>query len=432
MKPKDVPAAAGTEEVATGSTPRGLEPMSLEVVAGPDAGLTHMLTAGSLTLGTGAECDVRLTDPSVSRLHATVDLLAGAVMVRDLGSKNGTHYLEARIEQARVPMGGSLRLGRTTVRFSPAQSAQPLSTKEALEGLLGRSLSMRALFSRLERLGPSDVSVLLEGETGTGKEAIARALHRLSPRAKSPFVVFDCASANAETIESGLFGHVRGAFTGADTSRDGIVASVKDGTLLLDEVGELSSALQPKLLRLLEAREFTPLGDTRSRPFTGRVVASSQKSIEGLVKAGRFRSDLMFRLGATCLRVPPLRERVEDIPLLAAHFAREFTQVDVKLSKATLAAFASERWPGNVRQLRNMVERVLMTGNDEGALSDTEDKVTDASFVVARDRLLNAFERDYLESLLARHEHTTDAIAESKLSRSQFYRMLRRHQISTQ
>lgn len=430
MSDKAPPRLAGTEDVATGGVPRGLTAVTLEAIEGPGAGARHVLTAGSITVGAGSECEFRLNDGAVSRVHASMELLPGAVLVRDLKSRNGTFYLEARIEQARVPFGGSLRLGRTTLRLTPVQTAAAVSEKESLAGLIGRSLPMRAVFAQVEKLGASDSTVLLQGETGTGKEAVARAIHALSARRAQPFVVFDCASASAETIESELFGHARGAFTGAVSNREGIISTVRGGTLFLDAVSELSPALQPKLLRVLEAREYTPLGDRTPRKFEGRVLTSSQLKLDELVAAGKFRSDLMFRLAVTVVNVPPLRERVEDIPVLALHFGRELKQVDVKLSSTTLAAFQGERWPGNVRQLRNMVERVLSLGQQETEPSSAPVSEVDTSFEQARDRLLDAFERDYLLALIARHDNMTDAIRESKLSRTQFYRLLRRHKIS--
>ncbi|MBX7099496.1 MAG: sigma 54-interacting transcriptional regulator [Myxococcaceae bacterium] len=422
--------AAGTEDLGSGDGPRDLAPVLVEAIDGPGAGVRTFLAAGTVAVGTDALCELRLEDSAVSRRHATLELLPGAVMVRDLGSRNGTFYLEAKLSQGRVPVGGTLRVGRTTLRLSPVETPRPLSEKEVLHGLLGRSTKMRELFATLEKLGPTDTTALLQGETGTGKEAVARTIHALSPRAAAPFVVFDCAAANAETLETTLFGHARGAFTGAVEARDGLLASVKGGTLFLDEVGELGAALQPKLLRLLESRTYQRVGEGTPRKFEGRVLASSHASLDAAVRDGTFRSDLLFRLAVATVQLPPLRERIEDIPLLAAHFARALTGVDVTLSPSTLAAFQCDRWPGNVRELRNAVERAVALGEGPRA-AELPASATAGAFEAARERLLGAFEKDYLVALIARHSTMAAAIEESKLSRTQFYRLLRRHQLSS-
>ncbi len=419
--------AGGTEDLRTsGDDGSDVQPVLVEAVSGPASGARTFISSGSLTLGSGPKSGLVLEDPAISSSHASIELVKGAVTVRDLGSRNGTWYLEAKINEARVPLGGTLRLGRTTLRFSPVEPPRPLSDKELLEGVLGRSVQMRELFTQMEKLGPTDSPVLIIGETGTGKEAIARALHQLSKRREHPFVVFDCASANVQTIESELFGHVRGAFTGAVQDRVGLLSAVGSGTLLLDSIGDLTPELQPKLLRVLEGRSYVPVGGAVSKKFEGRVLAASNTALEG---DGRtFRSDLLFRIAVSTLVIPPLRERIEDIPLLAAHFARALTGSEVTLSRTTLAAFQCARWPGNVRELRNAVERAVMLG--EGPEARTAARAS-GGFDDAKERLLASFERDYLLSLINRSASMTDAIAESKLSRTQFYRLLRRHQISS-
>ncbi|MGQ0507483.1 MAG: sigma 54-interacting transcriptional regulator, partial [Myxococcaceae bacterium] len=394
-------------------------PVRIEGVEGPGKGATFVLRAGTMVFGSGPDCDLVLPDSKVSRRHASVELLAGAVRVRDLQSRNGTAYLGARIDQARVPLGGTLVVGKTTVRFAPLDdSTAQESDSSELNGLLGTSSPMRRLFAAMERLGPTDSTVLIRGETGTGKEAVARALHALSPRASSELVVFDCASVNTNLIESELFGHARGAFTDAVTQRAGALEKAAGGTLFLDEIGELSLELQPRLLRALENREFHRVGCNQTRRMTARVVAATHRDLEAEVKAGRFRADLYFRLAIGVLEVPPLRARPEDIPLLATHFAQDRSGGEVTLDATTLAALQCERWPGNVRELRNAVERLVTLGRKGRSAAVTA--VDGTTFKRAREWLVQQFERDYLAGILDRHKGNVSAAArESGLSRSQ-------------
>jgi DNA-binding NtrC family response regulator len=405
-----------------------VEAVLVEAVEGPAKGARRQLAAGMISVGSADGCDLVLTDPAVSRQHLSVELLAGGVRVRDLGSRNGTTYLGAKIEEAKVPVGGSVRLGRTILRFTPASQPAPVSEKEQLHGLIGRSLAMQRLFALLEKLGPQESTVLIRGETGSGKDAVARTIHALSPRVQGPFVVFDCGAVNANLVESELFGHAKGAFTGADRQRAGALESATGGTLFLDEIGELPLELQPKLLRVLESREFRRVGDDTSRKANLRIISATHRDLEAAVAAGKFRSDLYYRLAVAIVEIPPLRTRPEDIPLLAGHFAKQCTGVDVQLAPATLAALQCDPWPGNVRELRNAVERAVTLGSLGDKAAIPVEAPTPASYKEARDALLDRFERDYLQALLARNGGNVSAAArEAKLSRSQFYRLLGRH-----
>ncbi len=398
-------------------------PITVEAIDGPGKGPRATLKSGSLTVGSDKACELRIEDDTVSRRHALLELLPGEVMVRDLESRNGTRYLGAKISTAHVPIGGTIKVGKTTLQFRPEKGGVPASTSDELQGLIGRSLSMKRIFAQLERIGPMDSTVLLLGETGAGKGATAKALHALSPRAARPFVVFDCAAAHPNLLESALFGHVRGAFTGADQDRPGAVAAANGGTLFLDEVGELPASAQPRLLRLLEAREFLPVGGTHVQRAQVRVIAATHRVLKDEVVKGRFRQDLYYRLAVAELTLPPLRDRLEDIPLLAQRFAREIAGVEVALSPPTIAAFQSAGWPGNVRELRNAVERTVTLG-DPGL----DGPALDESFIGARDSALERFEKDYLVSLLARHDGNASAAARTaKLARSHFYRLLTKH-----
>jgi DNA-binding NtrC family response regulator len=419
-----------TEGIPPSAAPT-LEPVMLEATAGPGAGVKARLDAGSIFVGSEpGESGLRIEDTTVSRQHAAVELLPGAVRVRDLGSTNGTTYLGARISEAMVPLGGSITVGRTTLRFSPVSEAQqPISSREELGGLYGKSVGMRRAFAVIERLAPLRGTVLFRGETGTGKTTGAKALHVLGSKPDAPFQVFDCAAVNPNLLESELFGHAKGAFTGAEKPRAGAVEAAMDGTLLLDEVGELLPELQPKLLRLLDQREFRRVGDGLVRKAQCQFVATTARDLEADVKAGRFRSDLYFRLAAAQVWLPALRERREDIPELARRFAEETSHLKFALSPATLAELQSDQWPGNVRELRNAVERAVTLG----AIGEAPEKSKPVNFKAAREKMLLDFERDYLQALLAAHRGNVSAASrESGLSRSQFYRLLEKHRLAAE
>jgi two-component system response regulator GlrR len=407
------------------STRRELTPLVAVATQGPGKGPRVELQSGSLTIGSGKDCDLVLDDATVSRRHAVVELWPGEVVVKDLGSRNGTRYLGARITSGRVPAGGSILVGKTTIVFERKGAERELSKSVQLGGLIGHSAAMRKTFRMIEKVAPLDVTVLVLGETGAGKGAVAQTLHELSPRRERPFVVFDCASAHPNLIEATLFGHAKGAYTGAERERRGVIEQAEGGTLLLDEVGELPLDVQPKLLRLLEARQYLPLGGREVCTANIRVVAATNRDLAEQVKRGAFRLDLYHRLAVAEVRVPPLRERADDIAPLAEAMARKVAGLDVTLAPATVAAFQCARWEGNVRELRNAVERVLSLGADAG-----DDEAPAASFIAARDDAMARFERDYLRALLKLHKNNVSAAARSaKLVRSHLYRLLERHDL---
>ena len=412
-----------TADLTLGDGARGtLEPVVVEAIEGPGKGPRATLSGGTLLVGSDPACGLHLEDPTVSRRHVVLELLPEAVKVLDLESRNGTRYLGARIREARVPVGGSVKVGKTTLRIrSAAVQPRAISDREELHGLVGKSVAMRQLFADLERLGPQRAPVLIRGETGSGKEMVARALHALSgaEEQQGPFVVFDCSSVSPQLMESQLY-----------EDRVGVVEAANGGTLFLDGIGELPLAQQPKLLRLLETQEFRRLGDTEVRRSTFRLLSATHRDLEAEVRAKRFREDLYFRIAVTSVNIVPLRERPEDIPLLAAHFARQLTGMDITLEPATLAALQCDPWKGNVRELRNALQRVVALGNLEMAPAE-QPSAAPLAFNEARDKLLEQFERDYLTTLLARHKRNISAAArEAKLSRSQFYRLLERHKLA--
>jgi DNA-binding NtrC family response regulator len=378
-----------------------------------------------VTVGSATDNVIVLPHPTVSRRHASLTLHAGRVEVKDLGSRNGTHFLGARVGQAQVLLGGAVRVGKVTLRFLAPSSGIPESSQTELAGMVGHGQPMRQLFGTIEKLAPSGVSVLIIGESGTGKDLVARALHSLSPRAREPFQVFDCGGVSPTLIEAELFGHVRGAFSGAVADRLGALEAAGAGTLFIDEIGELPLDLQPKLLRAIESREFRRVGEVETRICRARVVAATHRDLETRVTEGTFRLDLYHRLAVAVLEVPPLRDRPEDIAPLVRRFASELTGVDLTLSPQMLAAFQCERWPGNVRELKNAVQRTLALGRWRDDLPPDREPI---GLSASKEQVIDRFEREYLQALLAQAgDNLSELARRAQISRSQLYRLLEKH-----
>jgi two-component system, NtrC family, response regulator HydG len=313
-------------------------------------------------------------------------------------------------------------------------------------GMIGDSPALREAWRVIRRAGPTDVTVLVTGESGTGKELAARALHEESRRRGAPFVALNCAALPAELVESELFGHVRGAFTGADRDRDGLFLAAAGGTLFLDEVGDLAAPAQAKLLRALEERHVTPVGSTRSVAADVRVVAATNRPPAELVRAGTFREDLLYRLQVVQLHLPPLRERREDIVPLAIHFAAEFAgrhgRSVTELAPDARRALLAHEWPGNVRELRNVIERAVVLAEGDvlteadlpaqvrpggSAVRPAEAAAAGLDFARARSLALAGFEREFLAAALERHGGNVSAAARALgLHRQSLQRRLRR------
>ncbi len=342
-----------------------LPSVELRVVEGPDRGLERRVGAGGLRLGTGAGSDLRLSDPTVSRLHCElVRRIDGGIRIVDQGSTNGTYVDGVRVHVAELAAGAGIRLGATVLSVAAVgeRLSVELSARHRFGETIGKSTEMRRLYTILEKVAPTDSSVLIQGETGTGKELVARAIHDASPRAKAPFVVVDCGAIAENLIESELFGHVRGAFSGAVADRRGLVEQADGGTLFLDEIGELPPALQPRLLRAIESFEVRRVGSNTSRHVNLRVVAATNRPLARSVNEGSFREDLYYRLAVVEIHLPPLRARREDIPLLAEHFFRRYAGEKEPLPPELLSSLTSRAWPGNVRELRNYVQRSVSLG----------------------------------------------------------------------
>jgi DNA-binding NtrC family response regulator len=317
-----------------------------------------------VSVGTVKDNDVVLTDDSVSRRHCEILRTAEGWRVRDLSSTNGTTLAGNRIVEAFLVEGAVVGIGESRLRVTPVDevvAVDPARTDNFGE-LLGGSLAMRQVFGVLERVSPTDATVLLAGETGTGKELAARAIHENSRRRGGPFMVVDCAAVAANLIESELFGHERGAFTGADRIRKGAFEAAEGGTVFLDEIGELPLELQPTLLRVLERREVKRLGSNELRSVNVRLVAATHRDLPGFIKQGKFREDLYFRLAVIDVRLPSLRERKEDLPLI---LGRWIETSGGKISADAVALLQTHAWPGNVRELRNVWERArALAGNE--------------------------------------------------------------------
>jgi DNA-binding NtrC family response regulator len=321
----------------------------LVVLEGVDAGRQHVLPEGPVVLGRGADAEVRLEDPSSSRRHARLRPDGDAWLLEDLGSKSGTFVGDEPCEATRIEPGQDFRIGATRMRLEVTTLVvlAPVTDEEQLGPLVGGSRAMRELFALIRQVATLELPVTIQGETGTGKEGVARALHECSHRADGPYVVVDCTLLAGDHLRSELFGHVKGAFTGADADRDGAFDRADGGTLFLDEVAELPLELQATLLRALQEGEVRPLGGDTVRRVDVRVVSASHQDLAELVRRGELREDLYYRLSAVHLAVPPLRERPDDVPVLARHFLPDTH----RLSSAARRALEEHPWPGNVREL---------------------------------------------------------------------------------
>jgi len=336
------------------------------VLTGASKGVKKRLPA-KLRVGKSPDNDLVLHDATVSRHHCEIERAPrGAVIVRDLGSRNGLRVGSAKVREAEIKVGTTLTIGGVDVVLQPAVESLDVlpSDHDRFGDALGASLAMRRVFGALEYIAPSDATVLLMGESGTGKDVLARSIVKKSRRAKKPLVVVDCAAMAMSLLDSELFGHVRGAYTGARAARAGAFERADGGTLFLDEIGELPIDVQPKFLRVLERGEIVPIGSNKTKTVDVRVVAATSRDLAREVAQGRFREDLYFRLAVMPVHVPPLRERREDIPALATHLAGGRA-----LTPEALDVLVAREWPGNVRELRNVIERALALAGPDAPIA---------------------------------------------------------------
>jgi len=404
------------------------------------ANASFLLRPGATcTVGSADACDLVVASPTVSRQHVELTLVPEGIRVRDRASTNGTFYLGQRIVEAVLAPSATLRIGSVDLSFAldaDGLLSLPTYTESTYRGVLGASSAMRRLFAVLVRLEGSLAPVLLEGESGVGKEVVAKAIHDGSRVATGPFVAVNCGALPSDLVASELFGHKKGAFTGAAETRRGLFDAADGGTLFLDEIGELPLELQPHLLRALETGEVRPVGSDAGHRVKVRVVAATNRNVDEEVAAGRFREDLLYRLGVVRLRIPPLRERVEDIPALAAHFAG-----DEPLPAPVVERLKARPFPGNVRELRNAVQAWSALGvlpeprrSSSATLELALDEMVDprAAYGPQKDALVDRFTAIYLRRLLEDAGGSQTAAARiADLDRGYLGRLLAKHGIKS-
>jgi transcriptional regulator with PAS, ATPase and Fis domain len=428
-----------TTEVLTGAPPvRALvRECRLTVLEDDRPARVAPFAAERVVIGADPRADLVVADPAMSKFHCEIRIADGRPFVRDLGSRNGTTLDRVPILEAPLRDGAILELGRTRVRFDlGARDVElPLSPRTQFGRLRGASIPMRAMFATLEAAAASHSTVLLQGESGTGKDLAAESIHLESARRDGPFVVIDCGAIPAALLEAELFGHEAGAFTGANARRIGAFEAAHGGTLVLDEIGELALDLQPKLLRAIERREIQRIGSTQRIATDVRIIAATNRTLPQEVNARRFRSDLYYRLAVLVVTLPPLRARTADLPLLVASILDDLGAEDSPMARALrggelLPELLRHSWPGNVRELRNYLEACLVRqelarpappAGDEPAIDVAQ------PLAVVRERWLRHVERRYLEQLLLHHGNNVSAAARAAgIDRVHLHRLLAR------
>ena len=430
----------GSEDATSDATA-----FQLTVSTGPNQWDTFMLMAsqpGRLLVGTGPAAEARLTDPEVSRRHAALEVQGSRLRLQDLGSTNGTFVNGIEVRDALLVGGECVQLGNTAILVKRQEGHKPesLHSEDHFGAMLGRSSAMRRIYPLCERLAQTRMPLIIEGETGTGKEQLARAFHAGGPRSNGPFVVFDCTAVAPNLVESELFGHERGAFTGAQTRRLGVFERARGGSLLIDEIGDLPLELQPKLLRAVERSEIVRVGGDGPVAVDARLMAATRRDLDKAVQLGHFRDDLFHRLAVARVELPPLRERHGDVEFLARHFWQALGGAIEALPHDVVQRWAQYAWPGNVRELKNAVMRRFALGD----LSDVDGLETSPSvgshpatgdtvmrilseelpFPEARARVMDEFDRRFVEHMLERHDgNVTRAAAAAGISRRYFHRV---------
>jgi len=433
---------------------------ALVILSGDDRGREKIIQGDLFRIGKSKENQLVLADETVSRAHCEIVRERRGYLLRDLGSTNGTLLDGAEIKEAWLKPGAVITVGKVELKVRPfSERIEILPSDSTTYGeAVGKSVAMRSVFGLLERLGPTDATVLIGGETGTGKDVVARSIHASSPRAKGPFIVVDCGAVVGSLIESELFGHERGAFTGAVASRQGAFELANKGTLFLDEIGELPLDLQPKLLRALETHKFRRVGGNQNRGVDIRVIAASKRNLKMEVERGKFREDLYFRLAVVPIELPPLRERREDVPLLVDNLLARIADSDpsaqtpTSVTSETMDALQGHDWPGNIRELRNMLERAVymsrateqsvvhlgmlpLVGSSQPPESSPDalpvEFNSDKSYRATKAEWEALFERRYVSWLLERSEGNISAAARAAdMDRKYLHKLVRKHGLS--
>ena len=431
-----------------------------------------------IRIGSIDDNDIVLGDDTVSRYHCKIVQDDTGYIVLDHGSTNGTFVNKVRVREAFLKPGCTLQVGQTNLRFNAREEEVPiLPSREGRCGnLIGSDAKMREIYSIIEKIAPTATTVVIDGETGTGKEVVAQSIHSLSPRSRNELVVFDCGAVPPNLIESELFGHEKGSFTGAVMSREGLFEMADGGTLFLDELGELPLDLQPKLLRALEQREVRRVGAAKTQKVDVRIIAATNRNLEDEVRAGRFRQDLFYRLSVVRLHLPALRDRAEDIPILVQHFLDTGAYNRLPgggprvrgIARDAMTALQHYPWPGNVRELVNVVERAV-SFCDHGVIeaADLPDYIRTAkapppkdpprraamvapaaslaaqppptpeellgdgvTFKDAKERWVATFERDYILQMLRRNGgNISHAARQADIDRKYFRKLMKKYDI---
>ncbi len=425
---------------------------ALVILTGEERGRESVIDRDTFRIGKSSDSDLVLDDQTVSRAHCEIVREPRGYLLRDLGSTNGTLLDGAEIREAFLKPGAIITVGKVELKVRPFSERIELLPSEstAFGGVYGRSNVMREIFGLLERLAPTDATILITGETGTGKDILARAVHDASPRAKKPFLVVDCGAVVGSLIESELFGHEKGSFTGASAQRQGAFELANGGTLFLDEIGELPLDLQPKLLRAIEQRAFRRVGGSRELRVDIRVIAATKRNLKMEVERGKFREDLYFRFAVVPIELPPLRERREDIPLLIDSLLGQLAKdgAPLRVEPRMRDVLAAHDWPGNVRELRNVLERAAYIARATGQsvldvstvplvgfqAKPSEDGASTPAFTAGKSyRVTKAeweelFEKRYVTWLLQRNEGNISAAArEADMDRKYLHKLAKKH-----
>lgn len=422
----------------------------LLVISGSLQGREFIVNRDIFTIGSGTHNDLRIDDSTVSKRHCEIIVDENGYQIKDMNSTNGTQVQGVRVDSAHLAPGSEIRLGKVRIVFCPLQDSNdiPLSRNEAFGKMIGKAIPMRRIFYLAETYSPSDATIMITGETGTGKEILAEEIHNHSNRKDKPFIVIDCAAISKELIESELFGHIKGSFTGAQGDRQGAFEIADGGTVFLDEIGDLSPDLQPKLLRVLEKREIRRVGCNKVRKINVRIISATNRNLAQEVNENRFREDLYYRLSVVHLELPALRHRREDVPLLVSRFLTDLHGANAVDQIAdfdrTMEILKRHEWPGNVRELRNLIELAfyserrpvdlstfLSLGHLRAGMSSEQPEFnfdTDRPFKDAKNDLIEDFEKAYLKDLLARNKQNISRSArEAGIERAYLQRLVRKY-----